>query len=145
MGRFALAGTSMVAAIPAGFVCYLFYTFLTQYSGNAGGGLQALAWGAVVAAIGPLVLPVVGFLTAGPSSPSKRKANADEAASSESVAEAEEVEEVAEAEQIDSGDLETLEDSSEFDTGSDLESGSDLETASSGEFEVFEEDEQNGK
>lgn len=145
MGRYALAGTSLVAAIPAGFVCYLFYTFLTQYSGNAGGGLQALAWGALVAAIGPLLLPVIGFLTAGPSSPSKRKPKADEAASNEAVAEAEEVEEVAEAEQIDSGDLEMLEDSSEFDTGSDFETGSDLETASSGEFEVFEEEEERGK
>ena len=38
-----------------------------------------------------------------------------------------------------------LEDSSEFDTGSDFETGSDLETASSGEFEVFEEEEERGK
>lgn len=98
MGRLALTGTSLVAAIPAGFVCYLFYTFLTQYSGNAGGGLQALAWGALVAAVGPLLLPVVALLAGGPQSPAKSKAKPEEAATGESVAEAEEVEEVAEAE-----------------------------------------------
>jgi len=140
MGRLALTGTTLISAIPAGFVCYLFYTFLTQYSGNARGGLQALAWGTLIVALGPLVLPILALVSGGPRSSAKTKAKDAPVSADESKAE---VEEVADAEEIGSGELEALEDSSEFDTGSEFESSGEIETASSGEFEVFEdEDEQ---
>jgi hypothetical protein len=143
MGRMALAGTTLVSAIPAGFVCYLFYTFLTQYSGNARGGLQALAWGTLLVAVGPLLLPIVAFVTAGPQSSARPKSKGAEPAADESIAEGEVLEEsgeFGEAEEIGSGDLATLDDSSEFDSGAEFDSSDDVESASSGEFEVFEED-----
>lgn len=142
MGRMALAGTTLVSAIPAGFVCYLFYTFLTQYSGNARGGLQALAWGTLIVAVGPLLLPILAFVMAGPQS-ARPKSKVAEPAADESIAEGEVLEEsgeFGEAEEIGSGDLETLDDSSEFDSSAEFDSSDDVEPASSGEFDVFEED-----
>ena len=142
MGKLALFGTTLVAAVPAAFIGYLFFTFLTQYSGNARGGLQALAWSTLVVAVVPAVLPIIALLTGGPATRSKPKSNTGEAtptADEADVASAEEfgeAEELGEVEELGSGDVETVDDTGEFD------SGDEVETASSGEFEVFEEDEE---
>ncbi len=142
MGKLALFGTTLVAAVPAAFIGYLFFTFLTQYSGNARGGLQALAWSTLVVAVVPVVLPIVALLTGGPAARAKPKAKAGEASAAAdkgdvaTAGEFGDAEELGEVEELGSGDVEAFDDTGEFD------SGDEVETASGGEFEVFEEDDQ---